>query len=260
MPPSSPQRPPDDLPRMSLLEHLEELRKRILWSIVALAVAFTPCWIYHVEIFDFLQVPVKRKYPDLKLVFLGLTDPFLLYFKVAAYAALFVASPFILYQVWAFVAPGLYRRERRMAMPFVLLTTLFFLSGAAFGYYVAFPFAVDFLLEIGQGFDAQLEIGKYLGMVLTVLLGLGLMFELPIFILLLSVMGVVTSRFLIRYFRHAVVIIFIIAAVVTPTPDVLNLCIFAVPAIVLYILGIGAAFLAERVRRKREAEMATELE
>ncbi len=243
---------------MSLLEHLEELRKRLLWTILALAVAFVPCWTYHEEIFDFLQAPLKHRH--LKLSFLGFTDPFILYFKVAALAALFLASPFVLYQVWAFVAPGLYRRERRLALPFVLLTTLFFLSGGAFGYYVAFPYAADFLLGIGKNFDPVITIEKYFGFILTVLLGLGLMFELPIFILLLSLLGVVTPRFLLRYFRHAVVIIFIVAAVITPTPDVVNLCIMAVPALGLYILGIGGAFLADRWRRKRQAETAADLE
>jgi len=245
---------------MSLLEHLEEFRKRILWSIVALAIAFVPCWTYVKQIFKFLQVPIKRIDPNLRLVFTGLTDPFILYFKIAVLAALFVASPFLLYQIWAFVAPGLYRREQRLAVPFVFFTTLFFLAGGAFGYYVAFPFAARFLLGIGEGLEALIEIGKYFGFLLTVLLGLGLMFELPIFILLLSLLGVVTPRFLLRYFRHAVVIIFIVAAIITPTPDVVNLCIMAVPALGLYLLGIAAAFLAARFRRKRETELAAELE
>jgi sec-independent protein translocase protein TatC len=248
----------EELQRMSLLEHLEELRKRLLWSILALSLAFVPCWTYHEEIFNFLQAPLKARH--LKLSFLGFTDPFILYFKVAALASLFLASPFVLYQIWAFVAPGLYRRERRLALPFVLLTTFFFLAGGAFGYYVAFPYAADFLLGIGKNFEPVITIEKYFGFILTVLLGLGLMFELPIFILLLSLIGVVTPRFLLRYFRHAVVIIFIVAAVITPTPDVVNLCIMAVPALGLYILGIGGAFLADRWRRKRQAETAAELE
>jgi sec-independent protein translocase protein TatC len=251
---------PEELPRMSLLEHLEELRKRLLWSIAALAVAFIPCWVYVRQIFRFLQAPLWRIDPKLKLVFMGLTDPFILYFKVAALSSLFVASPFVLYQVWGFVAPGLYRRERRLALPFVFFTTVFFLAGGAFGYYVAFPYAARFLLGIGEGFEALPEIGRYFGFLLTVLLGLGLMFELPIFILLLSLIGVVTPRFLLHYFRHAVVIIFIVAAIITPTPDVVNLCIMAVPALGLYLLGIGAAFLAARFRKKRQAEMAAELE
>jgi sec-independent protein translocase protein TatC len=239
----------ENLSRMSLLEHLEELRKRILWSLVSLAIAFIPCWIYVRKIFDFLAAPIQRIQPGIRLAFLGLTDPFILYFKVAALTALFVASPLVLYQVWAFVAPGLYHRERRLAAPFVFFTTLFFVSGGLFAYYVAFPFAAEFLLAMGEQFQAVITIEKYFGFLLTIILGLGLMFELPIFILLLSLIGVVTPRFLLRYFRHAVVIIFIVAAVITPTPDIVNLCIFAVPALLLYLLGVGAAYLAERFRR-----------
>ena len=119
---------------MSLLEHLEELRKRVFWSVAALAVAFMPCWYYVEKIFQFLFQPIHKIKPDLKLAFLGLTDPFIFYFKVAALAAVFVAAPFILYQIWAFVAPGLYQREKRLALPFVLLTTFFFLAGGAFAY------------------------------------------------------------------------------------------------------------------------------
>lgn len=245
---------------MSLLEHLEDLRKRILWSVLGLTVAFIPCWIYVRKIFDFLAAPLQRIQPGLRLAFLGLTDPFILYFKVAALAALFVAAPFVLYQVWTFVAPGLYRRERMLAVPFVFFTTLFFLAGGAFAYYVAFPFAAKFLLAMGENFQAVITIEKYFGFLLTVILGLGLMFELPIFILLLSLLGVVTPRFLLRYFRHAVVIIFIVAAIITPTPDVVNLCIFALPTLGLYLLGVGAAFLAERFRSKKQAAMAADLE
>ena len=245
---------------MSLLEHLEELRKRILWSLLALIVAFVPCWIYVQKIFDFLAAPVQKIQPGLRLAFLGLTDPFILYFKVAALSALFIASPFVLYQIYGFVAPGLYRRERMMAVPFVFFTTVFFLSGGLFAYYVAFPFAAKFLLSMGEHFQAVITIEKYFGFLLTVILGLGLMFELPIFVLLLSLLGVVTPRFLMRYFRHAVVVIFIVAAIITPTPDVVNLCIMAVPALGLYLLGIGAAFLAERFRKKRQAQTAADLE
>ena len=269
MTPTAPQRQPpppprvptaEELARMSLMEHLEELRKRIFYSLSALFVAFIPCWVYVQKIFDFLAAPLQRIQPGLKLAFLGLTDPFILYFKVAALSAVFVASPFLLFQLWQFVAPGLYRKERLLAFPFVFFTTMFFLSGGAFAYYVAFPFAAKFLLAMGQNFQAVITIEKYFGFLLTVILGLGLMFELPVLILLLSLIGVVTPRFLLRYFKHAVVIIFIVAAIITPTPDVVNLCIFAIPALGLYLLGVGAAFFAERFRKKKQAEMAEDSE
>lgn len=238
---------------MSLFDHLDEMRKRITYALIGLAVTFVPCWMYVQDIFDFLARPIQKFLPEgQKLAFLGVTDPFILYFKVAALAAVFLGSPFLLYQVWGFVAPGLYRKEKLYALPFVFFATLFFLAGGAFAYYIAFPFAVQFLLGMGQHFQAVITIERYFGFLLTVILGLGLMFELPILILLLALMGVVTPRFLLRNFRHAVVIIFIIAAIITPTPDVVNLCLFAVPAILLYLLGVAAAFVVYRIREKRE--------
>jgi sec-independent protein translocase protein TatC len=250
---------PEELPRMSLVEHLEELRKRIVWSIVGLAVAFFPCWNYAKEIFAFLVAPIKPYLPSgTRLAFLGLTDPFLMYFKVAALAALFLASPFVLYQAWRFIAPGLYPRERHYALPFVLVTTMFFLAGGAFGYYVAFPAAAKFLLGMGDQLTPVITVTAYFSFLMTLILGLGLMFELPVLIFLLSVLGVVTPRFLMRQFRWAVVLIFIVAAIVTPTPDIFNQCVFAVPGVALYLLGVGAAAIVTRGRdkRRREAEAA----
>jgi len=233
----------EELSRMSLLEHLEELRKRLSWSLLSLAVTFIPCWYFVRPIFAFLQRPIEKIAPGEKLVFLGLADPFLLYFKVAALAALFLAAPFILYQLWGFIAPGLYKRERYYLAPFLIFGSLFFLGGGAFAYYVAFPMAASFLLGIGEQFKMMLTVERYFSFLLTMILGLGMMFELPIVILVLSALGVVTPRFLLRHFRWAVLIIFIVAAIITPTPDVVNLCVFALPAIGLYLLGIAAAFV-----------------
>ena len=238
------------------MEHLEELRSRILWSLVFFAVAFFPCWAYYREIFHFLMVPLlklKELPPGFKLSYLALSDPFILYFKMAALTAVFIASPFLLYQIWRFVAPGLYQREKRLALPFVLATTFFFLAGGAFGYYIAFPAAAKFFLGIGQDLNPVITADTYFGFLMTVIFGLGLMFELPVFVLILSFLGVVTPRFLLKYFRHAIVIIFIVAAIITPTPDVVNLCIFAIPACGLYVLGILGALFAARFRRKRAA-------
>jgi sec-independent protein translocase protein TatC len=206
-------------------------------------VAFIPCWIFVRKIFDFLQRPLNEIRPGEKLVFLGLADPFLLYFKVAALAALFLSAPLILYQLWGFVAPGLYRKEKLYLAPFLLFGSLFFLGGGAFAYYVAFPMAADFLLKMGEGFEMQLTVERYFSFLLTMILGLGMMFELPIVILVLAALGVVTPGFLLRHFRWAVLIIFVVSAIITPTPDIVNLCVFAVPALLLYLLGIGAAYM-----------------
>ncbi len=228
---------------MSLIDHLEELRKRIMWSIVSLAVTFGPCWIYREEIVNFLAGPLRAAQPDLKLSFPKVTDPFVLYFKVAGLGALFLASPFILYQLWLFVAPCLYRKEKMYAVPFILSTTFFFVAGGAFGYYLAFPAAVKFLLEMGRQFAPVITIDSYFSFLMTVILGLGLMFELPVVILVLAMIGVVSPRFLLRQWRYAVVIIVTVAAVASPTTDIANLCIWAAPGCALYFLGVGAAFL-----------------
>ncbi|MDH3745389.1 MAG: twin-arginine translocase subunit TatC [Acidobacteriota bacterium] len=235
----------ENLSRMTLIQHLEELRSRLVKVLLALAVTFAVCWVFVERIANFLARPIYAV-TDEPLVFLGVTDVFILYVKVAALVGLFIASPIVLYQFWRFVSPGLYRRERFYALPFVFLGSLFFLAGGAFAYYVAFPFAVDFLIGMGAAFDPQITVDRYFGFLLLVILGLGLMFELPIVIFFLAQIGVVTPRFLIRHFRWAVLIIFVMAAVITPTPDVVNLCIFALPTILLYLLGVGAAALVPR--------------
>ena len=237
----------EELPKMSLMAHLEELRGAIVRSLIAVTIGFFACWFFAEEIFSFLARPIYRYLPEgSRLTFLGVTDPFILYIKVAALAALFLTAPFVLYQVWRFVAPGLYRNERLYAFPFVLAGTLFFLAGGLFAYYVAFPFALEFLLGMGDEFEPMITVERYFGFQLTVILGLGLMFQMPVLIFLLAQMGVVTPGFLMRHFRWAVLIIFIAAAILTPTPDVVNLCIFALPTIGLYLLGVGAAALVAR--------------
>jgi sec-independent protein translocase protein TatC len=248
--PGNPSASEDDLQRMSLLEHLEEFRQRIFRSIIAVGVVFVFCWFFVQQIADFLARPIYKALPEgSRLTFLGVTDPFIIYVKVAALMALFLASPFVLYQVWRFVAPGLYKKERRRAVPFIFFGSLFFIGGGAFAYYVAFPFAVDFLIGMGAAFQPMITVERYFRFLLYVIL-----FELPIIIFLLAQMGVVTPGFLIRKFRWAVLLIFIAAAFVTPTPDVVNLLMFALPTIVLYLLGVAAAALVLRSKKKQESE------
>jgi len=251
---------PEELPRMSLIQHLEELRKRILWSLAFTALAFFPCFAKVELILKFMQKPIMAILPPgKKLAYMGITDPIILYFKVAGLAALFVSSPFILYQLWRFISPGLYRRERRYVLPFIFFGTLFFLAGGAFAYKIAFPYAAKFLVEIGAPFEPVLTIERYFGFEMQVILGLGLIFEMPIVIFTVCEIGLTTPRFLIKHFRYAVLIIFIIAAIVTPTPDVFNMCVFAAPMLGLYLLGVGAAALSQTLRRRRgvPAEIAS---
>lgn len=242
----------EELGAMSLLEHLEELRRRLVVSILVFSIFFFACWSFSRRIYEFLKQPIEDIVPGEQLVFLSATEPFLLYVKVAALAAIFLSSPVLLYQVWSFIAPGLYRRERRMAGPFIFFGSTLFLAGGAFAYYVAFPFALRFLLGLGQDFEMSVTVSSYFSFLMTVILGLGLMFELPTLIFLLTRLGVVTPRFLMRHFRWAVLLIFIVAAIITPTPDVVNLCIFALPTILLYLVGVAvsAAFNPRRTDAK----------
>jgi sec-independent protein translocase protein TatC len=163
-------------------------------------------------------------------------------------AGIILASPVILWQIWLFVAPALYRNERRWVWPFLVASVVFFLSGCAFGYYQAFPLVVGFLVGMGRPFQAVITINEYLSTATKVILGLGLCFEMPILVFFLARMGVVSEKWLLAKFKYAVLIIFFVAAVITPTPDITTQCVFAVPMILLYLLGVGVAWIF----RKRE--------
>ncbi len=243
----------EELPRMTLLEHLDELRRRILRTLVVVFVAFFACFAFAEQIYEVLEVPI-RPHVD-KLAFLRITDPFIVYIKVALLAAIFLTSPYLVSQFWGFISPGLYRREKRYAIPFIFFGSFFFLAGGLFGYFIAFPFAVDFLINLGDNFQPVITIDFYLNTLINILLGLAVMFQLPIIIFMLSQLGVVTPRFLMRHFRWAVLIIVVISAAITPTPDVVNMTIVAGPTLLLYLLGVGAAALARR--RKRSGDGAS---
>jgi sec-independent protein translocase protein TatC len=245
---------PTDLPAMGFLEHLDELRKRLLWSLVAIVLAFVAALSQSKRILEFLLRPISPMLGDERPVFIDLTEPFLLYMKVALLVALFLSAPFILYQAWAFISPGLYPRERRYAIPFVLFATVFFLAGGAFGYYIGFPVASKFLLGIADEFQPALRISSLFGFQSKIILGLGVVFELPTVIYFLARLGLVTPQFLWRNFKYAILIIFIIAAVITPTPDVVTQCIFAAPMILLYLAGILVAHLFGKPRRKPDEQ------
>jgi sec-independent protein translocase protein TatC len=233
---------------MGFLEHLDELRRRLLWSLVAVGVAFALALTRARAILDFLLRPIRPYLGNEKPVFLDLTEPFLLYMKVGFLASLFLAAPFVLYQIWAFIAPGLYPRERRYVVPFILFSTIFFVAGGAFGYYVGFPAAGRFLLGIAGEFQPALRISSLFSFESKIILGMGLVFELPTVIYFLARLGLVTPGFLWRNFPYAVLVIFILAAVITPTPDVVTQCIFAAPMILLYLLGILVAYVFGRPR------------
>ena len=244
----------DSMPAMSFLEHLEELRKRIIYSLIAVTVGFFACWNYHEFIFRFVQRPVmdalQRNGMAEKLVYLNPTEPFNLYLKVAFLAGLFVTSPFVLYQVWLFISPGLYRNEKRYVLPFMFSTVFLFLGGGLFAYKMVYPAALNFLIDYGKQFQPMITIGEYTDLFLTIMLGMGLIFEMPILVFFLSMMGIVSPRWMWHNVRYSILVIFIVAAILTPTTDILNMCLFAAPMVALYILSIGVAWMVHPAQRR----------
>jgi len=237
--------PESGLPKMSFLDHLEELRKRLLYSIIAITGGFLLCWSKAELIYAWIQAPLTQFLPkdNNQLAYTRLTAPFFLYMKVAFFAGLFVAAPFILYQVWLFIAPGLYSRERRYAAPFIIFASLFFIAGGYFGYRFILPATCKFFVETGVQFKQVITIDEYFSFASTIILAAGLVFETPILIFFLARLGIVTPAFLMQKAKYAVVLSFIISALITPTPDMVTQSALAIPMIVLYFLGIGVAFL-----------------
>ena len=248
----------ESMPTMGFLDHLEELRKRIIYSVVAVAVGFFVCWGYADRIYDVMQRPImtalRNHHLTETLVYLNPTEPFNLYLKVAALAGLFLTCPFVLYQVWLFIAPGLYRNEKRYVAPFLFSTVGLFVAGGYFGYKFVYPAALDFLIGYGSKFQPMITIGEYTQLFLTIILGMGVIFEIPILVFFLSLMGIVSAGFMWTNFRYAILVIFIIAAIITPTTDILNMCIFAAPMVALYALSIGIAWWVHPKHRAARRE------
>src|SRR5271154_4166480 len=248
----------DQMPTMGFLDHLEELRKRIVYSVIAIAVGFFACWGYASHIYGVMQRPImdalQRNGLSAKLVYVNPVEPFNLYLKVGMMAGLFVASPFVLYQIWCFISPGLYRNEKRYVMPFMASTIALFLAGGYFGYKIVLPQALVFLIGYGKDFQPMITLTEYSGLFLTIIVGLGAIFEMPILVFFLSLMGIVSAGWMWRNLRYSILVIFIIAAIITPTTDILNMCIFAAPMIALYTVSIGIAWLVHPKQRKARAE------
>jgi len=333
---------------MSFLDHLDELRTRLIRSAAFVLIAFIVCWIFSDKIYNFLEVPVRAAMlnaereagfvgikselktiwdlpdgeevdftlptdarvggaliqtggtirlkvqrnddqsvdllttkpmivnvatvlpkgaviprelysttsgnlnPDNKLIVGTVQGAFNLYIKVSFYAAIFFAVPFLLTQVWGFVAPGLYPHERKYAAPFIIMTTLFFLMGCSFAYFIAFPRAADFLLGVAAQGELRplVSADEYFDLIILIMLGLGLVFEIPTVTFFLSRLGLVTPRMLIKFWRIALIVIFIVAAILSPTTDIPNLLVFAAPMLILYFLSIGIAWVFYRKRHK----------
>jgi sec-independent protein translocase protein TatC len=240
---------------MSLLAHLEELRKRIIFAVVGVVVGFLSCWSYADRIFGLMQQPIIQalRLHGLGggLVYLNPTEPFNLYLEVGCVAGLFAASPFVFYQLWLFIAPGLYRNEKRYVLPFLISTVGLFLAGGFFGYRMVYPASLDFLIGYGQRFQPMITIAEYTKLFLTVIVGLGLIFEMPVLVFFLALMRVITARWMWRNLRYSILAIFVVAAIVTPTTDILNMCLFAAPMVALYTISMGVAWLVSSTRGRR---------
>jgi len=241
----------DESGKMSFLEHLDELRKRLVHIAAYLFGGFALCLFFSKPIYDFISRPLTQILPNEKLIFTKLTSPFTLYMKVAFLGGIFLTIPLTLYEVWKFIAPGLYRKEKRFVVPFLFFSVVLFILGAAFCYYLVLPRAYAFLINLGSSFDAMIDIKEYLDLTNMMLLGFGIMFEMPVLAAFLSMFGLVSARFLLRKFKYAILCITILAAVLSPTPDALNLIVWTVPMILLYVISIGVAALFE-FRRKRK--------
>lgn len=238
---------------MGFLQHLEELRRRIVYSILSVAVGFGVCWFYSEQLFGLMQKPIMQALHkngiESKLVYLNPTEPFNLYMKVGLMAGLFVASPFVLYQIWLFISPALYRKEKRYVFPFMFSTVALFLAGGMFGYKFVYPASLAFLIEYGRQFQPMITIGQYTDLFVTIIAGLGIVFEMPVLVFFLALMGVTSPGWLWRNVRYSILVIFVIAAILTPTTDIMNMIVFAAPMVALYLFSIGVAWLVYPKRK-----------
>jgi sec-independent protein translocase protein TatC len=249
---------PDELEldsgRMSFLEHLDELRKRLIASILAVALGCVVSFIFLDRwIFPFLIRPMQQMLPSGKLITTEASEFFMLWMKVGFLAGLLIAMPVVAYQVWLFVAPGLYSHEKRFAVPFVLFSSIFFFAGAAFSHYIAFPVTWTFFINFSTAYvDFMPRAGPAFSLYVKMLLGFGLIFQMPVLVLALARMGVVSGGFLLRNFKYATLIIFILGAVLSPGTDIPSQLMMAGPMMVLYGLSIVIAYIFQK-RQKAEA-------
>jgi sec-independent protein translocase protein TatC len=241
--------------RMSFFDHLEELRRRLIRCVVVILLTSSGCLIFGEELFTLLSSPIVKLLPKgTALVFTSLPDPFFIYLKVAFIAGLFLAIPYILYELWQFIRPGLFPNERSLALPFVILAAALFYLGGAFAYFLVFPAAFKFFLGYSTPeLQPMIAIREYVSLVMMLMLAFGAVFETPIIVVFLGLLNIFTSTQLRKGRRYFIVIAFIIGAILTPTPDPFNQTLMAVPMLLLYELGIRFLIILEK-RRQREKE------
>jgi sec-independent protein translocase protein TatC len=241
--------------QMTFFEHLVELRKRLINSIVAIALGAIAGWYLAPHFVQFITTPMQKAlndhHLDPQLIYTNPTGYLSLLITLAVYLGIVLASPYVLYQIWLFVAPALYRHEKSAVTGFLFSTVFLFLAGIAFGYFMMLPHVLDFLIGFQGPVKPLISINEYFELILMILLGLGLIFEMPILIFFLSVFGIVTPKFLVQNSKYAILLITIAAAVLTPTPDALTMLIFMAPMVALYFIGVGVSWLVVRRKQRR---------
>ncbi len=246
----------DENGKMPFLAHLEELRKRLIICCIAVGIGFAVCYSFKEKVFSLLMHPlVIVMAPGQKMIYTALPEAFFSYLKVALLAGVIVAAPVILYEMWLFVAPGLYSHEKRLAFPMLFLSMVFFAGGVLFAYFIIFPFAFKYLLGFSTDLvEALPSMREYLGLASTLLLAFGFIFQLPLVVTALARVGVLTPRFLSKNRKYAILLFFIVAAIVTPTPDAVNQCLMAGPLIILYEISIMGAKMFGKKKPEEKKE------
>lgn len=234
----------DQLPEAPLTEHLAELRTRLIRIILSLIVGTMVAFTKASLLFNILKYPLFKVNPNLKLYFLSPTEPFFTAFKISFLAGFIIVSPFVFYQVWKFIEPALYEHEKRLALPFVFFTTIFFVVGVLFCFYMVLPIAIGFFINFGNiqlEAEAIFSVKEYISFVLRMLFAFGVTFELPVILSLFARLGIVSPQFLIKVRPYFIVIAFIVAAILTPTPDIFSQLMLAIPMVVFYEISIFMA-------------------
>lgn len=232
------QRQDKELKNMSLIEHLQDLRKGLLRSILVIFILFLICWYFSPEIFSVLEKPVRDVTGGKNLAFTQISDPFILYLKVGFFSSIFFSFPYLMLEFWIFLSPALYKKEKKYALPFIFFTVLFFYSGVFFGFYILFPILVNFFINLGKEFTPIITVKEYLSFLIKVLLGTGFSFETPTIMFFLSLLKITSFKFYLKNLKYAILIAFIFSAIITPTPDAVTQTVLAVPIIILYFLGM----------------------
>jgi sec-independent protein translocase protein TatC len=243
--------------KMSFFEHLVDLRKRLINSAIAIGIGALIGVTVSEKLLGIISLPMqaalRRYHQDDKLIYTSPAGMINIIITFGLYFGVVIAAPYVLYQVWLFIAPGLYKHERKAVTGFLISTIFLFIAGLSFGYFIMLPYMLDFLIGFQGPFRPLININEYFDFILIVLLGLGVIFELPVLIFFLALFGIVTPKFLWNNVRYAILIIAIVAAIVTPTPDATTMLVFMAPMVALYFLGIGVAAMVVRNKEKRAA-------